>query len=335
MRVGVVGAGWAAAEHCKTLATLDGIQVVGVVDADESRAASLAGLYGARTHPGTAALVAAEELDALVIATPPGAHREAAILAIEAGLAVFMEKPIARSVEDAAAIATAAAAAGVVCAVGYQWRAISVLGPLMEALSLDAPRHLVSEGIGVTQARSWFSDAAQSGGLIAERGSHHIDLQRRVGGEVVAVKAAGSATTIGATGLPPGVARDTETGLALTLHFASGALGTVHVLWVPEGYPSHHRLTVFGTSSVYELELDPAFALRRDSGPALHHDPAAHPPFVKDLVRFVDAARRRDPAGVYCSSGEAAGTLAVVVACEEALASGKTVPVRAVAGAAA
>ncbi len=51
MRVGVVGAGWAAAEHCKTLATLDGIQVVGVVDADESRAASLAGLAAATGWP--------------------------------------------------------------------------------------------------------------------------------------------------------------------------------------------------------------------------------------------------------------------------------------------
>lgn len=330
VRIGIVGAGWAAAEHSKTLARLEGVAIVAVADPDAARSADLATLYGATPHSTAAAMISAEELDAVVVASPPGAHRAAAVTAIDAGLAVFLEKPISRSVVDAEAITVAACSARAVCAVGYQWRAIQALAPLSDALRHEGVRHLVSEGIGITQARSWFLDDALSGRLIAERASHHIDLQRRVGGEIVAVQAAGN--SIGLSDLDSALGSDPvpESGVQLTLHFASGTLGAVHVLWVSEAYPSRHRLTVFGTASTYELELDPAFSLRHNGGPPLLPDPTAEHPFAAGLVRFVDAARRNDPEAVVCSPLEAARTLAVVVACEQALASGETVLVDAI-----
>ena len=332
VRVGIVGAGWAANEHSKTLARLDGVTIAGFADPDVMRAKELAARYGATHHATAGSLIAAEALDAVVVATPPGAHREAAVEAIEAGLAVFLEKPISRSLEDATLIAAAAEAARTVCAVGYQWRAISALDSLAAVLEDDGVRQIVSEGIGITQARSWFSNAALSGGLISERGSHHIDLQRAVGGEIVSVQAAGSRLVTQGLGHASDLATGTETGVAMTLHFASGALGIVHVLWVPETYPSRHRLTVFGSTSMYELDLDPVFSLRRDSGKPVLPDPAGEHPFAIGLIRFVDAARRHDPAGVICSPREAASTLAVVVACEHALVSGDTVPVEPLTG---
>lgn len=327
MRIGIVGAGWAAAEHCKTLARLDGVEIAAVADPDLARSTELAARYGCAPYATAAELIEAGELDAVLVATPPGAHREAAVAACEAGLAVFLEKPISRSLEDAEAIVMAATAARSVCAVGYQWRAIRALEHLAAALRKDRVRHLVSEGIGITQARSWFLDDALSGGLISERASHHIDLQRHVGGEIVAVQAAASTIEDHELGSPLGQEQATRSGVLLLLHFASGALGAVHVLWVPEDYPSWHRLSVFGAASVYELELDPAFALRRREGmPLLPAREDAHP-FAAGLERFVEAARRSDPGSVACSPLEAARTLAVVVACEAALASGVTAPV--------
>ena len=331
VRIGIVGAGWVAAEHCKTLARLDGITIAAVADPDTTRSVDLAGRYGATAHSAANEMIAGEVLDAVVVATPPGAHRAPVIEAIESGLAVFLEKPIARSMDDARAIVAAATSAQSVCAVGYQWRAIPALEPLSAALRCEDVRQLVSEGIGITQARNWFLDEAMSGRLIAERGSHHIDLQRRVGGEIVAAQAAGSA--LGLRDLDPlvGEASRTETSVLLTLHFASGALGAVHVLWVPEGYPSRHRLTVFGSRSTYQLELDPTFSLRRDSDEPLLPDPMAEHPFATGLVRFVDAVRRNDREYVVCSLLEATKTLAVVVACERALTTGETVPVELIA----
>jgi len=331
VRVGVVGAGWAATEHSKTLARLDGVVIAGVTDPDAERAADLAGRFGANHYAAASAMIASEALDAIVVASPPGAHRGAAVEAIEAGLAVFLEKPIARTLEDAAAIVDAAEAAEAVCAVGYQWRSIEALRPLRDALVLDEPRQLVSEGIGITQARSWFLNTTLSGGLIAERGSHHIDLQRAIGGEVVTVQATGSKVGFSTVGTPIGLAAETETGVQLSLRFASGAIGAVHVLWVPEGYPSRHRLTVFGSESMYELDLDPVFSLRRDGGEPLLPNHESEHPFAAGLIQFVEAARG-DHSAVACSPLEAARTLAVVVACEQALISGETVHVDSPAG---
>ena len=332
MRLGVVGAGWAAIEHSATLARLDDVAIVGVADPDLERANELAGRYGAAAHVSASSLIEAEELDAIVVASPPGAHRDAAVEAFEAGLAVFLEKPIARTLDDATAIVAARRAAAAVCAVGYQWRAVPTLAPLTEALAGNGPRQLFSEGIGITQARRWFLDPTLSGGLLAERGSHHIDLQRAVGGEVIAVQAAGSRLGFEELGAEAGLSAVTETGVLLTLRFASGAIGVVHVLWVPAGYPSRHRLTVFGTTSMFELELDPVFSLRQDGGEPIVPDRLGEHPFAAGLIRFVEAARRNEPDDVACTPLEAARTLAVVVACEEALARGTTVAVEQLTG---
>ncbi len=215
--------------------------------------------------------------------------------------------------------------AGVVCAVGYQWRAVPAVGSLVELLRTEGLRFLASEGTGVTQARSWFKEKSLSGGLLAERASHHVDLQRHIGGEVVSVQAAASALAIGGSGHPE--ATDTETALALILQFASGALGSVQVLWVDEGYPSRHHLTALGSESRFELELDPVFALRRNAKPVSATEPLGGHAFAAGLLRFVEAVRRNDPSAVVCDARDAAGTLAVIVACERALTSGGAVAV--------
>lgn len=327
MKIGIVGAGWAAAEHAKTLAVLEGTTVAAVADPDATRSRALARLYRARSYPTTAEMIANETLDAVIVATPPGAHRGPAVEAIEAGLSVFLEKPISRSLEDAREIVAAAGHKQVVCAVGYQWRAVPAVAPLADMVQQEGLRLLVSEGIGVTQARSWFLDDALSGRLIAERASHHIDLQRRVGGEIVAVQAAGSAVGLAASDRPDDGDSGTETGVSLTLLFSSGALGAVHVLWVPDEYPSRHRLTAFGTGSVFELELDPVFALQRDSDEVPVPEPQGGHPFAAGLMQFVDAVRRNEPADVVCGPLEGAKTLAVVIACERAVVSGEIVRV--------
>lgn len=332
MNVGVIGAGWAAAEHCKTLARSEGTVIVAVSDLDLDRAQRLAQDHGARAYETSADLIETEHLDAVVVATPPGSHRDPMLQAIDAGLAVFVEKPIARTLEDARAITAAADRGGIVCAIGYQWRAVAALDVLDAELAGQDLRFLQSEGVGITQARRWFADEGQSGRLIAERGSHHLDLQRRVGGEVVSVQALGSSTELAELAEVDelGPASSIETSVSLTLRFASGALGAVHVVWVPEGYPSRHRLTVLGTSSKYELDLDPDFSLRGDSGVMSEPETMSEHPFAAGLLRFLDAVRNGDPTAVFSTPGDAAKTLAVVVACECALATGATVQVESV-----
>jgi myo-inositol 2-dehydrogenase/D-chiro-inositol 1-dehydrogenase len=260
-----------------------------------------------------------------VIATPPGARAEAAVAALAAGVAVFLEKPIARTLADAHAIVAAQERSGAVCAVGYQWRAVGAVTALRQALARSHVALMVSAGVGITQARSWFGDPRQSGGLVSERGSHHIDLQRAIAGEVVGVRAARGGRSLSGVDPPPGL--PLEDVVSLTLEFASGALGAIHVAWTPERIAGYHRLSVVSTDGSYELELDPAFRLRGERDGARLEAGSPDPPFTAGLARFCRAVAAGDPDDVACSARDAAGSLAVALACEQALASGARVAV--------
>src|SRR5207253_704569 len=141
----------------------------------------------------------------------------------ERGLPLYLEKPIARSVDDGRAIADAAERTGVVCAVGYQWHALELLDDVRRELDGQRIALLAGRSIGPTRARPWFLDRRQGGGNVLERASHQIDLQRALGGEVAAVQAAPSDVLL-AQGA--GEAGDIEDAAALVLRFASGAVGT-------------------------------------------------------------------------------------------------------------
>lgn len=322
LRVAVVGAGWAGVEHCGSIASLGAARVCAVVDLDAARGCALADELGARFHPDVDTLLDAEPLDAVIVATPPGSHREPAVAALERGIGVLIEKPLARSAEDGRAIAEAARRTGAVCAVGYQWRALEPLQMLQSRLADQPPALLISHGVGITQARSWFTDTRQSGGLISERASHHIDLQRAVAGEVMAVQAMQGDLESSCRPLPPG---GFVAVVTLTLRFASGALGAIHVGWTAEGYPGRQQLAVFARDAAYDLDLDPVFALRgRSSGAPLQAGGGEHP-FRREMRLCLDAVREGEPDRVACDATEAAGSLFVALAAEQAVAHGGTV----------
>ena len=105
-----------------------------------------------------------------------------------------------------------------VCAVGYQWRGVEALDALREALAGQQLGLLIGIGTGPTQSRPWFLDRAQGGGNLLERASHIIDLERAVGGEVVAVQAAASRVPLAQSA--GGERGDIEDAAALVLRFA-------------------------------------------------------------------------------------------------------------------
>src|SRR6267143_75793 len=260
MRVGIIGAGWIAKQHVETLRRLGGAEVVAVCDVDESRAKELAG--GAATYTDWRQLIDRETPDAVFVCVPPLAHREVAVAALDQGINVYLEKPIARGLEDARAIVDAAARSRSVCAVGYQWRAVEVLDDLREALAGQEIGMQIGISFGPTKSRPWFLDRSQGGGNLLERASHTIDLQRAVGGEVVAVKASASTVLLAQR---QGERGDIDDAAVLILHFASGGLGGIQVAWTRDGLPGTYSLDVLGSDSSLHLELDPDFALRGKS----------------------------------------------------------------------
>jgi myo-inositol 2-dehydrogenase / D-chiro-inositol 1-dehydrogenase len=322
VRVGIIGAGWIAAQHVAALERLDGVEVVAVCDLDEARASKLAGQ--AKTYSDWRQLIAREKPDAVFVCTPPLAHREVTVAALAQGIHVYLEKPIARGLADARVIVDAAAASDAVCAVGYQWRAVEVLDDLREALDGQEIGLQIGISFGPTKSRPWFLDRAQGGGNLLERASHTIDLERAVGGEVVAVKAAASTVLLAQS---QGERGDIDDAAALVLHFAHGGLGAIQIAWTREGLPGKYSLDVLGSDSSLHLELDPDFALRGQSRGRPVDATSRQHPLNRGVDRFIAAAREGKRKDVFCSPADAAGTLAVAIACEDALVSGGTVRV--------
>ncbi|WP_402373815.1 Gfo/Idh/MocA family protein [Isoptericola rhizosphaerae] len=117
LRWGVLGAGNIAASFSDGVRdrTAGSVVAVGSRSADKAQAFADAHAPGARAHGSYEALVADEEVDAVYVATPHSHHLEHALLAIEAGKHLLVEKPLTRSVSESRTLLDAAEAAGVFC----------------------------------------------------------------------------------------------------------------------------------------------------------------------------------------------------------------------------
>ena len=130
------------------------------------------------------------------------------------------------------AIAEAAEAADVVCAIGYQWHATEALEQLRAAVGDQQVAYLWGVSAGPTAARPWFLERSGGGGNLLERGSHQLDLQRAVAGDVRSVQVATATALLAQSEIEGG---DIEDAATITMRFASGALGTVLLAWTTTG----------------------------------------------------------------------------------------------------
>lgn len=321
MRVGVIGAGWIAGAHLATLRALAEVEVVAVCDVDEARAREAGG--SAPAYTDWSELIAREAPDALFVCTPPLAHRDVTVAALEQVIHVYLEKPIARGLEDARAIVDAAERSDAVCAVGYQWRAVDVLADLRDALQGQEVGLLIGISTGPTQSRPWFLDRSQGGGNLLERASHQIDLERVVGGEVVAVQAAASTVALGQG---QGERGDIDDAAPLPFSSRTAGLGRSRSPGPETVFLARTRWT-FSQANRRCTSSSTRSSRCWDSRAGSRSRRAREHPLQRSVARFVTAARDGDGESVFCSPVDAARTLAVAIACEEALAGGGTVDV--------
>jgi myo-inositol 2-dehydrogenase / D-chiro-inositol 1-dehydrogenase len=114
VQVGVIGVGMIGQDHIRRITqVLTGGTVVAVNDVDLARATRVAAaLPGAVAHPTAAALIGADNVDAVLVASWGAAHEEQVVAAIEAGKPVFCEKPLAPASEACLRIIDAERASG-------------------------------------------------------------------------------------------------------------------------------------------------------------------------------------------------------------------------------
>ena len=151
LRAAVIGVGHLGRHHARILGTLEGVELVAVVDTNTGRAAAASATTGAPAFADFREVLDSN-IDAVSIAVPTELHRDIALPFLQRGIAALVEKPIARSLSEADELVSAARASGAVLAVGQTERynpAVAAVLPLV-----TSPRFIEVHRLGAFPDRS-------------------------------------------------------------------------------------------------------------------------------------------------------------------------------------
>ncbi|MDL0121106.1 Gfo/Idh/MocA family oxidoreductase [Halobacterium salinarum] len=183
LNVGVIGVGSMGHHHARVYNQLDGATLVGVADADETRAQEVAEEFDTQA---TSQDELVKQVDAVSIAVPTKFHRDIAIECIANGVHVLIEKPLAASTDDGAEILEAAESAGVTVQVGHIEQFNPAIVELSEIIDPGKIIGVRAERLGPPPEREVHDNA------VVDLMIHDIDIVRSlVAGGVNAVQGGG------------------------------------------------------------------------------------------------------------------------------------------------
>jgi predicted dehydrogenase len=302
-RVGVVGVGHLGQHHARLLASIEGVELVGVVDTNRGRADEIAAKYGGRPFAEARELIS--RVDAVTIAAPTVAHVELALPFLEAGIATLVEKPIASSVEDADRLIETAERRGALLATGHTERfnpAVAAALPLV-----SEPRFIEIHRLGTFPERSLDID------VIFDLMIHDLDLLLSVMTSDVA-----SIEAIGVNVLTP------KADIAnARLRFASGCIANITASRISRERVRKARFfqkDAYVSIDYAEQEVEVYRLVEGRGGgarPVIQGgklDVTRAEPLRRELEDFVDAVRTGRAPGVTGRDGRAALALATRVA---------------------
>lgn len=287
-------------------------QLVAVMRRTGALAADYARRHGvARWYDDTRALVEDPAVDAVYVATPPGAHLEGVRLAAAAGKPCYVEKPMARHTPECDAMIAACAAAGQKLFTAYYRRALPRFLRVRELLATGAIgrltgltyRHASPTPANADPGRgAWRVDAAHAGGgLFLDLGSHLLDFLDFVAGPLEEVR--GTAANVSG-----GYA--VEDAVAMTFRTATGVPGTA--AW---NFASHARddtLEFLGTAGRLALHFFSDSPVRLETARGVEAFDHPNPPHVAQplIQTVVDDLLGR---GACPSTGESARRTSAVM----------------------
>ncbi len=301
--VAVIGFGWMGRVHSQAYVRLPhhfpdlGLRadLIAVADDVPGRAVEAAAQFGfAVATRDWRDLTADPRIEAVSITVPNHLHREMGVAMAAAGKHLWIEKPVGLTADDARAVATAAASAGVQGTVGFNYR---------NAPAVAAARGIIASGaIGaVTHARfrmfsdyaadpasvlSWRFQRARGGdGVVGDLASHGVDLARYLIGEISSV-AADSAVFVPARAMPTAATRghvrasgdsrpvENDDYVSCLVRFASGARGVIEASRVAAGEQNSYGFEVHGRSGALWWDFRRMGELRVSRGGGYQDQPA-------------------------------------------------------------
>jgi predicted dehydrogenase len=307
IRVAVVGVGEFGRNHVRIWRELPGVELVGVLDANAARAATIAAEFGTRAITSEAALLA-ERPDAVSVAVPTKQHARVGCRLLEAGLDIMVEKPMAASLREADALIASAECAGRILQVGHVER----FNPAVVAVQpvVTKPMFFEVHRLGVFSPRSLDVD------VVYDVMIHDLDiLLSLVGSPVTALKA---------VGIP--VITDKVDIAQARIEFASGTVANVTASRVSTErvrkmrfFQEHEYISLDFTRQdalrvrVREGSAEPSALLPEDGQPEINFEKlptTPGEPLRAELAAFADCVRTRKPPVVDGQAGRRALQLA-------------------------
>lgn len=289
MRVGILGTGGMGNVHARQFAKMPHVQV-GYRDSNPERAGSFHARWNAEAFASSDELIA--WADVVDICLPTDLHCDYALKAFAAGKAVFLEKPIASSLEEGEQIIDAAEKAGVPFMVGQVARFFPeyALGHrLVKNGTVGTPAAARTRRGGPTPSGSngWFMDHSRSGGVLVDLAIHDFDWLRWTLGEVTLLVS----RSVGAhTGFGPDYA-------LTTLTFESGAVAHVESTWIdPGGFRTTYE--VAGSEGLIEFDSRASAAIRTHKPGDVRVESAIaadDDPYYQELLGFLQSVADGTP----------------------------------------
>ncbi|MBS0534062.1 MAG: Gfo/Idh/MocA family oxidoreductase [Proteobacteria bacterium] len=252
IRIGIVGVNYGRTVLLPAFRADARCEVAALCGSDEARTAAHARQAGvAKAYGDWRALVADQDVDAVVIATVPSLQAEIALAALNAGKPVFAEKPMASTLEEARAMRDAADKSGVPTGIDFNFHQIMAwqkAKALLDAGSIGALRHVTVhwhvENYSIQQRmKNWKTLRDDGGGVLGNFVSHCFHYLEWFAGPVSGLQA-----RVG--GLPGDSELDTT--VAMALHYASGPLVSLSMSCA-SFRGSGHRIEFYGENGTLVL----------------------------------------------------------------------------------
>jgi predicted dehydrogenase len=180
-RLGFLGVGWIGRHRMQAMLETGQVEAVAIADPSPEMAAE-----AAKLAPGAACVSTLDDLleagvDGVVIATPSAMHADQSIRALEAGTAVFCQKPLGRDAAEARAVVDAARRADRLLAVDFSYRFTAGMARISELVRSGSLGRVYAVDLVFHNAygpdKDWFYDPALSGGgCVMDLGVHLVDL---------------------------------------------------------------------------------------------------------------------------------------------------------------
>lgn len=236
-RVGLIGLGAMGGNHLRVLSELEDVELVAVCDADAKRLDAAKTRHQVKGYASWDEMLESERLDAAIVAVPTRFHCQAALAALDHGLHVLVEKPIASDLDEGRQLVAAARRAGKLLAVGHIERfnpAVRELQRRLEAGDIGRLFQLQARRQGPFPAR------IRDVGVVIDLATHDLDVITHLAASDVQRLYAETEQRIHT---------QHEDILNALLRFDSGALGVLQVNWLT---PTKIReLSVLGEKGMF------------------------------------------------------------------------------------